>query len=85
MLLDAFGGVRSAPRLDKADKKSCFEKTAFFAFVLLFESIFVLRCLLRGAFGKPEGGLGLSSESWGAPRSHFGTSKGCPKSSLFCS
>ena len=58
-------------------------KSHFFAFVLLFELIFVLRCLLWEVFGTPQGAPGLPSESWGGSRCHFGTPTGCPKSILF--
>ena len=69
MILDDFGGVRSAPRIGRADKKSRFEKISFFCSRDLF-------CIDFGALVAPLGGFGAASGRPQAPKGGPGEPQG---------
>ena len=64
-------------------KNRVLRKSPFFALVIYFASILVLRWLLWEVLGRPPGAFRFQGTPWEAARYLFGTSTGSPNGGLF--
>ena len=79
MILDVFGGVRSAPRIGRADKKSRFEQISFFCSRDLLCIDFGAPVAPLEVLGRPQGALRLPREALGSPKVPFWDPHGLSK------